>query len=76
MNEDNYINELIEKTDIKEDDIFNYEDSPYIDDFTTTIEFYIETLEILRKFGIEKVFYFLKTIDILMPEQKHIMELE
>lgn len=54
MNEDNYLNELVEKTDIKESDIFNDEDSPYKDDFTTTIEFYKETLEILRKFGIEK----------------------
>ena len=58
MNEDNYLSELIGKTNIKYCDIFNYEDSPYKDDFRSTIDFYKKTLEILQKFGIGKSYLF------------------
>lgn len=60
MNEDNYINELIEKTDIKKNDIFNYEDSPYKDDFESTIKFYRKTLVIAQKYGIGKSYLFIE----------------
>lgn len=58
MNIDEYLIELIKKTDIKESDIFYFEDSPYKSDFTETLTFYKETLEIAHKYGIEKSFLF------------------
>jgi hypothetical protein len=53
------ISELVENTEISKDDVFEYDLSPFSDEFDEIFDFYTETLHINNDYGIEpNIIYF------------------